>query len=86
MKRDNKCSNIIYNLFMLNATIRNGEVNGSDGKVNFDNLNKLELLVYKAIAANPDAARADLVEALDIPAMNLCNKLLHKFCTKYLLY
>ena len=48
---------------MLNATIRNGEVNGN---VNFDKFSKNELLVYKAIAAHPDATRADLVEALDI--------------------
>jgi len=54
------------NAFMLNATIRNGEVNSSDGKVNFDNLNKNELLVYKVIAANPDTTRANLVESLDI--------------------
>ena len=45
------------NAFMLNATIRNGElnddngeisgeVNGNDGEVNFDNFKKNELLVY----------------------------------------
>lgn len=67
------------NAFMLNATIRNGEesgeVNGNDGEVNgevnFDNLNKNELLVYKAIAANPDTTRAKLIEALDISARTI---------------
>ena len=58
------------NAFMLNATIRNdkanGEVNGNDGEVNFDNFSKKELLVYKAIAANPDITRANFVETLDI--------------------
>ena len=60
------------NAFMLNATIRNGEESGEvNGEVNFDNLNKNELLVYKAIAANPDTTRAKLIEALDISARTI---------------
>ena len=67
------------NAFMLNATIRNGEasgeVNGNDGEVNgevnFDNFNKNELLVYKAIAANPAVTRTELIETLDISARTI---------------
>ena len=60
---------------MLNATIRNGEVNGNDGEVNgnvsFDKFSKNELLVYKAIAANPVATRINLVKTLDISARTI---------------
>lgn len=52
------------NAFMLNATIRNGEVN-------FDVFNKNERLVYKAIAENASITRTDLIEALDISARTI---------------
>ena len=67
------------NAFMLNVTIRNGEesgeVNGNygevNGEVNFDNLNKNELLVCKAIAANPAVTRTELVKTLGISARTI---------------
>ena len=67
------------NAFMLNVTIRNGkangEVNGDDGevngKVNFDDFSKNELLVYEAIANNPNVTRTDLIETLDISARTI---------------
>lgn len=52
------------NAFMLNATIRNGEVN-------FDVFNKNERLVYKAIAENASITRTDLIEALDISSRTI---------------
>ncbi len=67
------------NAFMLNATIRNGEVsgevNGNDGEVNgnvnFDTFSKNELLIYKAITANPNVTRTDLIKTLDISARTI---------------
>ena len=68
----------IDNSFMLNATIRNGEVNGNDGEVNgndgevnYGHLNKNELLVYKSIAAHPTVTRTELIETLDISARTI---------------
>ena len=67
------------NAFMLNATIRNGEVidevNGKDGKVNgevnYDDLSKNELLVYEAIRSNPHVTRSDMIEMLDVSARTI---------------
>ena len=63
------------NAFMLNVTIRNGEVNGEDGEVNgevnFDEFNKNELLVYEAIASNSEITRTELIEMLDISARTI---------------
>lgn len=67
------------NAFMLNATIRNGEVsddvNGKDGKVNgevnYDDLSKNELLVYEAIRSNPHITRSDMIEMLDVSARTI---------------
>lgn len=67
------------NAFMLNATIRNGEVNGKvngkdgevNGKVNYDDLNKNELLVYEAIRTNPHVTRSDMIEMLDVSARTI---------------
>lgn len=61
----------IDNSFMLNATIRNGEVNGNDGEVNYGHFNKNELLVYKSIAAHPTVTRTELIETLDISARTI---------------
>lgn len=67
------------NAFMLNATIRNGEVsgevNGKDGKVNgevnYDDLSKNELLIYEAIRSNPHITRSDMIEMLDVSARTI---------------
>lgn len=67
------------NAFMLNATIRNGEVNGEvngkDGEVNgkagYDDLSKNELLVYGAIRSNPHISRPDMIEMFDISARTI---------------
>lgn len=67
------------NAFMLNATIRNGEVNGDvngkdgkvNGKVNYDDLSKNELLVYEAIRSNPHITRSDMIEMLDVSARTI---------------
>lgn len=67
------------NAFMLNATIRNGEVNGDvngkdgkvNGKVNYDDLSKNELLVYGAIRSNPHITRSDMIEMLDVSARTI---------------
>lgn len=59
------------NAFMLNATIRNGEVNGNDGEVNFYNFSKNELLVYEAIFTNPAVTRSNLIETLNISARTI---------------
>lgn len=53
---------------MLNATIRNGEVNG---EVNSNAFSKNERLVYEAIAKNTGVTRMDLVETLDISARTI---------------
>ena len=66
----------VSNAFMLNATIRNGELNGSNGelngelndnngKLNFDGLNKTEQAVYSAIAGTPKISRKMLIETID---------------------
>lgn len=56
------------NAFMLNATIRNGEVNG---EVNYGDLSKNELLVFEAISFNPQTTRSDLIKSLDISARTI---------------
>ena len=56
------------NAFMLNVTIRNGEVNG---EVNFDEFNRNELLIYEAIASNSEITRTELIEMLDISARTI---------------
>lgn len=64
------------NAFMLNVTIRNGEINGElndeNGEINgelnmaFLYLNKSELAVYHFIQDNPQATRQDMADSLDI--------------------
>lgn len=52
------------NAFMLNATIRNGEVNSNT-------FSKNERLVYEAITTNSRVTRTDLIESLDISARTI---------------
>lgn len=64
------------NAFMLNVTIRNGEVNGDvngdvNGEVNNNNLSKNERLVYEAIASNANITRLSLIETLDISSRTI---------------
>lgn len=64
------------NAFMLNVTIRNGEINGElndeNGEINGElnsallYLNKSELAVYHFIQDNPQATRQDMADSLDI--------------------
>jgi ATP-dependent DNA helicase RecG len=66
--------------FMLNATIRNGSVNGSNGSINgsngsingsgekikVDGLTPIELVVYESISSNPHITRNALADALQV--------------------
>ncbi len=57
------------NAFMLNVTIRNGNINGNiNGDIKLEDFSDLEMQVYRIIANGKHITRKNIVDALDVSA------------------